>query len=295
MEDEDRPLIFYTNTGYDYWGRAASLIHTSVDGTQDVDPMGNERIYHLSSAQHSGWTFPPTEGSARGGEGLVAYRGNPIDLTFPLRSLALRLLDWVEDRRDPPPSLFPRIGAGTLVPPSGLAFPELPGISTPAVIHEAYRVDYGPRWWSEGIIDRQPPALGPAFPSMVSQVDGLGNEEAGVRGWEVRAPLATYAPWNLRWDAPGGQDELTDFRGTFIPLSRTEEEREAQGDPRPSVQGLYPDLSAYLERVRAATRELVREGFMLPEDAGLAVEMAQAQWDWLMAGMESGAGQMRNR
>jgi hypothetical protein len=188
----------------------------------------------------------------------------------------------VEGDLEPPPNAFPRIGAGTLVPPSGLAFPPLPGVSPPEVIHEAYRVDYGPRWWSEGIIDRQPPEIGPPFPSLVSQVDGLGNEVAGVRGWELRAPLATYAPWNLRWGAVGGEGELTNFRGTFIPLSTTEEAREASQDPRPSVQSLYSSRDGYLERVRATTRELVREGFMLPQDAGLAVELAAKQWEWLM-------------
>jgi hypothetical protein len=116
---------------------------------------------------------------------------------------------------------------------------------------------------------------------MVSQVDGLGNEVAGVRGWELRAPLATFAPWNLRWGAAGGQDELTDFRGTFIPLARTEEEREALGDPRPSVEALYPDKDAYMERVRGATRMLAAAGFMLAQDGALAAEMADFMWEWL--------------
>jgi hypothetical protein len=279
---EHLPLIFYTNTGYEYWGRAASLIHTSVDGTQDVEPMENERIYHLAGAQHSGWSNPLNSDVLKDPEGIPIFRGNPVDLSFPLRSLALQMVGWVEEEGSPPPSAFPRIGDGTLVPPSGMAFPHIPNLEAPKHIHEAYRVDYGPRWWSEGIVDQQPPALGEAFPSLVSQVDGLGNEMTGVRGWELRAPLATYTPWNLRWEAVGGADELTDFRGTFIPLSRTEEERDALGDPRPSVEALYSGIDEYLERVRASTRELVRDGFLLPEDASLAVEMAEARWRWIM-------------
>jgi hypothetical protein len=282
QRDDHLPFIFYTNTGYEYWGRAASLIHTSVDGTQDIEPLGNERIYHLAGAQHSGWAGPLVEKPDTVGAGPRIFRGNPVDLTFPLRALALRLIDWVEGERAPPESAFPRIGEGSLVPPAGLAFPEIPGLATPTVIHEAYRVDYGPRWWSDGIIDNQPPVLGPAFPSLVSQVDGLGNELAGVRGWELRVPLATYAPWNLRWGAEGNSQELTDFRGTFIPLATTDEQRMERGDPRPSVPSLYPDLGAYLERVRAATRELVRDGFLLPEDAAVAVELARSRWEWLM-------------
>jgi hypothetical protein len=107
---------------------------------------------------------------------------------------------------------------------------------------------------------------------------------AGVRTVEVRVPLATYTPWNLRWGAPGGSEELTDFLGTYIPLPRTEDERRARGDPRPSIEMLYPSKDAYLERVRSATRALVREGFLRPEDAATAVESAEAHWDWLVEG-----------
>jgi hypothetical protein len=273
---EHLPLVFYTNTGYEYWGRAASLIHTSVDGTQDIVPMQNERVYHLASAQHSGWNLPPEEGALMGEGGIPVYRGNGLNISFPLRSLALRLVAWVEEGLDPPANAFPRIGDGTLVPPTGLAFPAIPGVSAPKVIYEAFRLDFGPRWWTEGIVDREPPDLGPAFPSLVSQVDGLGNEVAGVRGWEIRAPLGTYAPWNLRWGYAGGTDDLTDSRGTFIPLSRTEEDRASLGDPRPSVEAIYPS--------KAATRELVTDGFLLPEDAGAVVEMAERRWDWLLGG-----------
>ena len=258
------------------------MIHTSVDGTHDIEPMKNERIYHLASADPSGSSFLPDEGSRMHEVGIPYYRGNPLDLSFPLRSLALRLVSWVEAVQDPPASAFPRIGEGTLVSPDGLAFPDIPGVSVPKVVHEAYRADYGPRWWSEGIVDRQPPELGEPFPAMVSQVDGFGNEVGGVRGWEIRAPLGSYAPWNLRLGREGGEDELTDVLGTFIPLSPTEEERAALGDPRPSVQALYSGKDRYLERVRAAIRELVREGFLLPDDAGAAVEEAELRWDWLV-------------
>jgi hypothetical protein len=113
-------------------------------------------------------------------------------------------------------------------------------------------------------------------------VDGLGNEIAGIRGTELRVPLATYAPWNLRSGYAGGSDELTDFRGTFIPLSRTEAERTENRDPRPSIEALYGTRAGFLERVRVATNELVREGFLLGSDAAAAVEAAAAQWDWLM-------------
>jgi hypothetical protein len=282
QEDENLPLVFYTNTGYEYWGRAASLIHTSLDGTQDVEPMANERIYHLAGGQHFVGAFPPSPEALMDEDAMAAYRGNPLDFLFTLRALAVRLVQWTEGRGEPPTSVFPCLADGTLVPPAGLAFPNMPGLDIPEVIHEAYRADYGPRFATEGVVDRSPPELGAPFPSLVSQVDGLGNEMAGVRGVELRAPLATYAPWNLRLGLPGPQGELTDFLGTYLPLSRTEEERAARGDPRPSIEVLYGSREVYLERVRSATRSLVRGGFLLPEDAARAVEGAEAQWNWVM-------------
>ncbi len=282
QEVENLPKVFYTNTGYEYWGRAASLIHTSVDGAQDVGPMENERIYHLSSGQHFVGGSPPSDDALMDEETLPAFRGNPLNFLLTLRALATRLVDWVVDEAEPPPSRYPTIAEGTLVPPLGLAFPHLPGLPVPSVIHEAYRADYGPRWQEEGVVDRQPPELGPAFPSQVAQVDGLGNETGGVRGVELRVPLATYTPWNLRTDRAFEPEELSDFLGTFIPLSRTEDERVARGDPRPSLEVLYPSREVFLEKVRAATRALVRDGFLLPQDAPRAVAAAEAQWSWVM-------------
>lgn len=279
--EEARPRIFYTNTGYEYWGRAASLIHTDVDGQTDVAPLPEERIYHLASGQHFVEDVPlPDE--ARMGEG-PGYRGNPLDFLVTLRALAVRLVDWVVEDVPPPPSAYPRLAEGTLVPPDAVGFPRIPGLDVPTVIHEAYRADYGPRFRSSGVVEIQPPELGPAFPSLVSQVDGLGNEMAGLRSVEVRVPVATYAPWNLRVGFPEGTThELTNFRGTFVPLPRDEEEAEAAGDPRPSLETLYHSKEAYLTRVAAAARDLVEKGVLLSEDVGRVVVRAEALWDWVM-------------
>ncbi|MDH3225154.1 MAG: alpha/beta hydrolase domain-containing protein, partial [Gemmatimonadota bacterium] len=175
--EEHRPLTFFTNTGYEYWGRAASLIHTSPDGSEDVEPLPTERIYHLAGGQHSVGGFPPDSASRIPGSPAVI--GNPLDFFVTLRSLALRLVAWVADGEVPPQSSYPRLADGTLVPVGALAFPQLPGVDVPAVTHVAYRADYGSRFESEGIVERQPPQLGEPFVSLVPQVDGLGNELGG--------------------------------------------------------------------------------------------------------------------
>lgn len=144
-------------------------------------------------------------------------------------------------------------------------------------------MDYGDRW-DQGIVDNQPPRILGRYPALVSAVDALGNEVAGIRPVEIRVPVATYLPWNLREGYPGGTDEMTDFVGTFIPLSATENVKMIQADPRPSLEGLYGSRAAYLEKVRAAAGEMVGERLLLEEDVGRVVTRATEMWNWVMGG-----------
>ena len=125
------PAVFYTNTGYEYWGRAASLLHTSLDGSADVELLPEERVYHLASAQHFAVPFPPLGGPAPGSTGGAVWRGNPLDFLVTERALLHALLEWVEDGREPPPSAYPRVDAGTLVPIDEVEFPRVPGLPFP--------------------------------------------------------------------------------------------------------------------------------------------------------------------
>ena len=277
-DDANLPYVFFTNTGYEYWGRAASLLHTTIDGTQDLELYPNERIYHLASGQHFVGRYPPPADSRL--PNSRAYRGNPLDFLVQMRALLVRMLEWVRDGSEPPASAYPRIDAGTLVSINEVDFPKLHDVEFPSVAHEAYRADYGSRW-PEGIVDKQPPELGPAFPTLVPQVDTLGNEPGGVGTVEILAPLATYAPWNLRTGFPGGTDELTDFIGTYIPLPKTEEERRATNDPRPSIESLYSNKEEYLALAERVARSLVERGFLLEEDVSRVVGRASNHWDWI--------------
>ena len=278
FDPANRPKVFQVNTGYEYWGRAAALIHTSLEGTRDLEPPANERIYHLAGGQHVGGPFPPPESSRM--PGSRAYRGNPLDYRLPLRALLGSLLAWVREGAEPPPSAYPRIDQGTLVPIDRVSLPAIPDLGRPTVVHHADRLDFGPRW-SEGIVDREPPAVGEAYPALVPEVDSLGNEVGGVRTLELEAPLATYLPWNLRKGLPGDTTELVRILGTYLPLPRTDAERRAAGDPRPSLASLYPNRAAYLDRARRMAAKLVGERMLLAEDVNRALERAAAEWDWI--------------
>jgi hypothetical protein len=277
------PRILQLNGGHEYWARAASLIHTTADASEDLAPVEHERVYHLASAPHAATPFPPDPG-AQLAEGV--YRGNPIELAPTLRALLVRLLAWLETGAEPPASRVPRLADASLVALEQLAPPRIPGLVFPRAAHVAYRTDYGPRW-SQGIIDREPPEVGAPFPTRVPALDALGNESPGIRPLEVRVPLATYAPWSLRTGYPGEAHEMADFLGTWVPLPRTPAERAARGDPRPSVAELYASEAAYLERVEKEAQALVAEGFLLADDVALERERARARWAWVNAPAES--------
>jgi hypothetical protein len=286
MPPELRPKTFYTNTGYEYWGRAASLIHTTIDGERDVAPLETERIYHLASGQHFVGR-PAREPIAPDSPALA---GNPLDFRYTLRALLVRLIDWVQRDALPPPSAYPTLAAGTLTPLGEWAFPAIPGVESPRVAHEAYRADYGPLFRARGIVSTEPPRIHSPYPALVPAVDELGNERGGAQSLELLAPLATYTPWSLRLGKPGPQHELNDFTGLYIPLPRTEPERRggAAGDPRPSLEALYGSKEAYLKRLREGSVRLVAAGFLLGEDVPVAIERLLGEWDRVMEEQRAG-------
>lgn len=265
------PKIFYTFSSYEYWGRAAGLIHTTLDG-KDARLVDNVRIYFFAGGQHGPAAFPPRTADTQN-------RTSPNDYLWAMRALIVALDRWAADNTPPPPSRYPRLGDGTLARPDSVAFPKIPGVNFPRAIHEAYRVDYGPRFKARGIAALEPPRVGKAFVMYVPQVDRDGIDLGGIRMPEVAAPLATYTGWNPRDSKTGAADQLADFAGSFIPFARTRAERERAGDPRPSVEERYRNREHYLEQVRQAAMELVGGGYLLADDVPALVARAAQYWD----------------
>jgi hypothetical protein len=276
------PKVFLTNSSYEYWGRGAALIHTRVDGLRDVPPLDNERVYFFSGTQH-------LDEPLLGKPAAVELPANPASYRRSLRALTLAMNEWVSSGVEPPASRIPRIADRSLVRPLSLAFPLLPDVAIPRTPHEAYRVEYGPRFESEGVIDWQPPAVGSPYPVLVPQVDADGNEIAGIRLPELQVPLATYTGWNWRSAEIGAPQELVNRRGSFLPLPLTPGAREASGDPRRSVAERYPGKDAYLGRYAKAAVELVEQRFLLVEDLPALISHAERLWDELHADADAGA------
>ncbi len=269
------PKIFYTNSSYEYWGRAASLIHTTVDGKADAPIPDHTRIYLFAGGQHGPAGFPP-------GRSIGQQRNNPNDFRWAMRALLVSMDRWVKDGATPPPSVYPRVAADTLVSPEAVQFPKIPGVRFSTRIHRAYRADYGPQW-KQGVVTQEPPKIGKPFPMLVSQVDRDGNEVAGLKMPEVAAPLATYTGWNLFNGKDGPADEISSMQGSFIPFARTRAEREKAGDPRLSIEERYQGREEFLGKIAAAARKLVEQGYLLEQDVPGIVKQAGERWDWVSA------------
>ncbi len=270
------PKLFLTWGSHEYWGRAAGLNHITADGTRDVEPGPDTRIYYVAGTQH---------GTGTGAEmkGLAQNRNNPMDWAPFMRATAVSLNAWITTGTVPPPSVFPHISKDEFVTVSALNFPRIPGIK---LVHEAYaprRLDFGPEFLSSGIVAFEPPKVGDPFPALVPQVDHDGNEISGIRLPELRFPLATYTGWNLRDPAIGAPTEQYALTGSMIPLPRTVEERMKTGDPRLSIAERYTDQAAYLAKIEAAAHELAKNRFLLESDVPHVVAHAKQQWETLAA------------
>ena len=252
--DATDPLLIETNTSTEYWQKGASLLHTDPLGTHDIALPPNVRTYLLPGTQHGGKAGMPRD------NGPCVNPRNWHDPTPAIRALLVALDEWVVSRRSPPHSLVPRIDDGTLVSADKVAFPAIPGLVRPLAANNAPLMGD----WT----DPSPPVAG--YATLVPQVDADGNEIAGIRLPDIAVPKGTFTGWNL-YKAPYPDGELADRDGTFLAFAATEAER--GDDPRPSLAARY-NAATYAEAVRAVVQDLMRERFLLPEDAERYVAQA---------------------
>jgi hypothetical protein len=268
------PKIFFSNTSYEYWGRAAALIHISPDGKADMSISDNVRIYHFTGLQHFSGPFPPEKGK---GDLLGQEPQSPLPVKYFWRAMVSNMDAWVRNNTLPPPSNYPRIGDGTLVSLREYALPAIPGVNRPHEENDAYRLDFGPNW-RDGILSIQPPKVGRPFPELVPQVDADGNERDGVHLPEIAVPLATYTGWNLRDPTIGAPDQRVAFEASYLPFPKTANERRRAGDPRKSIAERYSNRDEYVARYTNAVDTLVKERWILEEDRAALLQRGEQEW-----------------
>ena len=268
-EHDHLPKMIFTQSSTEYWSRAASLLHTDVAGKVDLTIPDSMRIYLISSSQHLGGG-PATKGICQQPRNTLQDRA-PI-----LRAMLVNLDRWVRDEGEPPPSRYPRIDDGTLVDLETFrqSFPAIPGVSLPEAHYRPYRLDFGPRFESDGVADQIPPRMGERFTTLVPAVDHDGNDIAGIRLPDIEAPLGTHTGWNLRAEPYGAAGVLSRLDGMFVAFADTADERQRSGDPRESLEERYGSRDVYLGRIAEAAIGLHRDGFLLSEDVVEIIDRA---------------------
>jgi hypothetical protein len=278
--------VFDINSSAEYHRGDASLIHTDPDGTYDIDAGPNARIYHYTGTEHSLGNWPPTDVAQTGdGENRSQNLRSVIDYAPLLRASLINLDMWVVEGIEPPSSKHPRLSDGTAVPPAALKpmFDRIPGANYPAHHALPCRRDYGllPQVEQVSLL---PPKVGKPYGSLVSAVDEDGNEVAGITLPEIAVPLAAHTGWTRRHADIGGEAQLLVFAGGTLPFAADEAERQANGDPRPSIAARYPSKDAYLKRVHQAAEQLVAARYLLAEDVAICLAQASKFWDYFAAG-----------
>jgi Alpha/beta hydrolase domain len=281
------PKVFHVATALEMWEGRQSLGLTDPLGRTDIADPPNVRTYIMASTQHSPAALPL---AARPPFGSCQQQPNPNPQIWTMRALLTAFTEWVRDGVEPPASAKPRIADGTLVPPDRVRLPEIPAnfygeVERPAVsplrIYDNLHVlDFGPLYRAEdssGVITREPPQVGSgSYGVLEMQVDGDGNDLAGIRSVFLQTPVGTYSGWNL-----GRKDDfengMCNLQGSFIPFASTKAERIAAGDPRLSIEERYPTKDTYLTAFKKAAADLVAKRYLLPDDAALLVDRAGSE------------------
>lgn len=278
------PKVIYTNSSAEYWRGDCSLMHTDPEGRRDIEVDADARMYHFAGTQHGAGTLPQgREAAAEGALGRYAY--NVVDYTPLLRAALVNLEKWVAEGTGPPPSTHARIENETAVKRDSVldVFDRFPGQVTldRSKLWVIRTVDLGARAL-EGV-GEYPPVEGATYPCLVSAVDQDGNEVAGIRLPDITRPVASHAGWNLRDPETGSPDQQVPMLGFTRWFAATRAEREAAGDPRPSIEERYRDRAEYIELVRHDAEDLARDGYVLEQDIDLVVENAADRYDTAVA------------
>jgi hypothetical protein len=270
------PLVMEIDEEQVFWQWKASL--NVVNGVgEPVRLPENVRLYFQNGFGHiagSGLLSPP------GPKGICQ---NPVtsgpSTALTPRALAIAIDEWADKRIEPPRSNYPRIENKTLVPLEEYreAFPKIPGVEPSSVMNELNVFDFGPLFNSEGGVQTLlPPEHGPGYAVFVPRPDedGSGDRRTGINTMMTRVPLGSNMGWNVR--AGTRAPDLCFLSGSFIPFATTKAERLASGDSRKSLEERYKNHAGFVKAVEKAAKELVKNRFLLPEDAVTFIQAAEA-------------------
>jgi hypothetical protein len=268
------PLVIQIDTANEFWQMNASLnVH---DGRGKAVPLPDTvRYYSLSSHSHGGTTGVAATATERG---ICEYPTNSGAGGYNTiaRAMLVVLDEWADKGIAPPKSQFADVRDQTLVTveEAGRAFPKIPGARFPTVVNRLTLLEFGPTFSATGgWLTTLPPRRGGEYQVLVPKPDEDGLDVAGVKTVDVEVPVGTNTGWN-RLAGPRSRD-LCGLSGSFFPFARTRAERLASGDPRRSLEERYRNHAGFVAAVEASARRLVKERFLLAEDAPRIVDIAR--------------------
>jgi hypothetical protein len=264
----------------EFYSLRASMTFVGTSANVDLPLPENVRRYYIASTTHGG---------GKGGFDREAHAfpencvlpSNPMPETPTRRALLLALKQWVVDVISPPSSVYPTLRAGTLASSTVVldSFPRIPGQPLP---HDALNPNLIYETGSDfhdndlsGVPTSEPPAVIGAAKAVLPALDLDGNEIGGIHSVLQQVPLGTYIGWNIV-KAGFRKGQFCPLTGGYIPLTITAKEREMLKDPRPSIEERYRNHEDYVNRVRTAAAAMVKERFLLEEDAEAMVIQADA-------------------
>lgn len=275
------PKIVEAFGSAEFWGLRMSPDLIGTDAAADLPLPDNVRRYYYPSTTHGGGRggFPIDTPASPGGACTLPANPNPqVEQT---RALTQALIAWVSKGTPPPPSRYPTLANGDLVPATGSAIgmPAIPGLPPlDRALNPVLHYDFGEGFEAadlSGVMATAPPRIVGVLPTYVPRVNADGNETSGVPSVQLQAPLGTYLGWNtIRAGFFAGQG--CGFQGGWIPFAATRAARERSNDPRPSLEERYGTRANYLAIVRKAIDAAVADRFLLPDDAARLWHEAEA-------------------
>jgi Alpha/beta hydrolase domain len=276
------PKILETFGATEFWDLRMSpgLIGTMANVDIPLPPEVRRYWYPGTTHGGGGGGF----NLASGGSGCV-LASNPNPESDTQRALFVDLTDWVTKGIEMPPSVYPTLADGTLVPANkaAMGFPNgIPGIPNDApngIVNSVNDYDLGPMFIyndMSGVISVEPPVVKQVIPTYVVKTDSDGNEIGGVPSILHQLPLGTYLGWNV---TPSGffKNQICAFTGGYVPFAKTLADRLANGDPRPSIQERYTTVGNYQFAAAKIAKQQVAQRFLLQADASRLVAQALQQ------------------
>jgi Alpha/beta hydrolase domain len=244
------PKIIEADSEYEWYNSRASLLVTDPSG-KPVKVPSDVRLFTMSGTPH----IAQPDAVAKMNPHCV-MPVNPLH-QGPLMRATLDNLDrWVGHGTTPPSSRTPNLADGTLIETDEARLPApVPGLPYTGMHVLAAEED----------LSVQPAKLLGEFKLYLPRLNSDGMIVGGVHMPVIDVPKATYTGWNPHV-VGDGPTTLCSLMGGAVAFATTREEREKDGDPRPSVQERYSSASAYVAKVDEIAKALVHQHLMLEED-----------------------------